>query len=197
MIFLHTFTVILTIFFGFMVAFSKNPMNSIIFLIGIFFNSFVILFYFSIEFLGLIFILIYVGAIAILFLFVIMMLNLKSAELNILNMDFVSKIFLLILFLYSIFFLIFNFLNNLFSENENFLYYNNLNVFANLDCFYNIDIIGQALFNYFAGCFLVAGLILLVALVGAILLAFDFGGVKSNQQIATQLSRTSGIVYVQ
>ena len=195
MIFLHTFTAILTVFFGFMMAFSKNPMNSIIFLIGIFFNSFIILFYFNIEFLGLLFILIYVGAIAILFLFVIMMLNLKSTEVNVLNMDFISKIFLVVLFIYFVFFITFNFFDSLYSESESFLFYKDLLAFSTLDCFYNINIIGQTLFNYFAGCFLVAGLILLIALVGAIVLAFDFAATRSTQQISSQLARSPVILW--
>lgn len=194
MILLHTFTAIITIFFGFMMAFSKNPMNSIIFLIGIFFNSFVILFYFNIEFLGLLFILIYVGAIAILFLFVIMMLNLKSTEVNILNMNFLSKIFLVVLFIYFTFFIVLTIFDSLYAESENFLFYKGLISFSSLDCFYNINIVGQTLFNYFAGCFLVAGLILLIALVGAVVLAFDFSTPKSTQQISSQLARTPVIL---
>lgn len=188
MVFLHTITIILTIIFGFMVAFSTNPMNSIIFLIGIFFNSFIILFYFSIEFLGLIFILIYVGAIAILFLFVIMMLNLKSTELNLLNMNFISKIFLTVVCIYFIFFIIFNFFESFYSENENFLVHQTLLSFNAVDNSYNLDIVGQTLFNYFAGGFLVAGLILLIALLGAIVLAFDFNAQRNLNRAETQLS---------
>lgn len=189
MIFLHTLTVILTIFFAFMVAFSSNPMNSIIFLIGIFFNSFIIMFYFNIEFLGLLFILIYVGAIAILFLFVIMMLNLKSAEINVLNIDFISKTFLVVIFIYLCFFGVFHFFDSLYADSENFLLYKELNAISNLDIFYNINSIGQTLFNYFNGCFLVAGLILLTALVGAIALSQNFRQFKGVESASSQLSR--------
>lgn len=188
MIFLHTLTATIIIFFAFMVAFSLNPMNSIIFLIGIFFNSFIILFYFNIEFLGLLFILIYVGAIAILFLFVIMMLNLKSTEVNVLNMDFISKIFLAVVFIYLFFFALFHFFDSLYTDSEAFVFYSGLNTFSTIDLFYNINSIGQTLFNYFNGCFLIAGLILLTALVGAIVLSFTFNVFKPGQKPEIQLA---------
>ena len=71
---------LLLFFSGLMVAFSTNPVESVLFLILAFFNAGAILISFNAEFLGLIFIIVYVGAIAVLFLFVIMMLNVKIHE---------------------------------------------------------------------------------------------------------------------
>jgi NADH-quinone oxidoreductase subunit J len=59
---------------------SVNPVESVLFLILSFCNAAAILFLFNAEFLGLIFMIIYVGAIAVLFLFVIMMLNIKNQK---------------------------------------------------------------------------------------------------------------------
>jgi NADH:ubiquinone oxidoreductase subunit 6 (subunit J) len=109
-------------------------------------------------------------------------------------MYFVSKIFLVVLFIYFAFFVAFTFFDSLYSDSENFLFYKGLVAFSTLDCFYNIDIVGQTLFNYFAGCFLVAGLILLISLVGAIVLAFDFAASRPTQQISSQLARTPRIL---
>ena len=61
---------------------ADNPVHSVLFLILAFFNSSVLLFTLNIEFLGIILIIIYVGAIAVLFLFVVMMLNIKIVLLN-------------------------------------------------------------------------------------------------------------------
>ncbi len=194
MIFLHTLTIILTIFFAFMVAFSMNPMNSIIFLIGIFFNSFITLFYFSVEFLGLLFILIYVGAIAILFLFVIMMLNLKSTEVNVLNIDFISKIFLAIILIYLFFFATFHFFDSLYADSESFLFVAGLNATAAIDTVNNANSVGQTLFNYFNGCFLVAGLVLLTALIGAITLSQSFSTFRLKQDAGQQIGRNGPVV---
>ena len=62
------------------VLFSPNPVHSIFFLVCVFLNVSAFFFFFNAEFLAIIFIIIYVGAIAVLFLFVVMMLNIKAIE---------------------------------------------------------------------------------------------------------------------
>lgn len=62
---------------GIGVIISKNPVHSVIFLILVFCNATGLLLLFKIELLAMMFIIIYVGAIAVLFLFVVMMLNIK------------------------------------------------------------------------------------------------------------------------
>lgn len=62
---------------GIGVIISQNPIHSVIFLILVFCNATGLLLLFKIELLAMMFIIIYVGAIAVLFLFVVMMLNLK------------------------------------------------------------------------------------------------------------------------
>ena len=62
---------------GIGVIISKNPIHSVIFLILVFCNATGLLLLFKIELLAMMFIIIYVGAIAVLFLFVVMMLNIK------------------------------------------------------------------------------------------------------------------------
>ena len=77
MVFLHSYFTLLLLLSSIFVLISKNPVHSVLFLILCFCNAAGILFIFNAEFLGLIFIIVYVGAIAILFLFVVMMLNVK------------------------------------------------------------------------------------------------------------------------
>jgi len=60
-----------------LVILSKNPINSVIFLILVFCNATGLLLLLKVELLAMMFIIIYVGAIAVLFLFVVMMLNIK------------------------------------------------------------------------------------------------------------------------
>lgn len=62
---------------GIGVIMSKNPIHSVIYLILVFCNATGLLLLFKIELLAIMFIIIYVGAIAVLFLFVVMMLNIK------------------------------------------------------------------------------------------------------------------------
>jgi NADH:ubiquinone oxidoreductase subunit 6 (subunit J) len=65
-----------------MVIASKNPIHSVVFLILVFCNATGLLLLLKIEFIAMMFLIIYVGAIAVLFLFVVMMLNIKLNELN-------------------------------------------------------------------------------------------------------------------
>jgi NADH-ubiquinone oxidoreductase chain 6 len=66
---------------GILVITAKNPVISVLFLISVFLNVAGYLVLMGVAYLGLVYIIVYVGAIAILFLFVIMMLNLRLVEL--------------------------------------------------------------------------------------------------------------------
>ena len=67
---------------GVMVICSKNPVHSVLFLILVFCNAAGLLILLDLDFFAMIFLVVYVGAIAVLFLFVVMMLNIKLAEIN-------------------------------------------------------------------------------------------------------------------
>ena len=67
---------------GIMVIQARNPVHSVLFLILVFFNSAGLLILLGLEFFAMIFLVVYVGAIAVLFLFVVMMLNIKLAEIS-------------------------------------------------------------------------------------------------------------------
>ncbi len=60
------------------VMLAKNPINSLFCLIGVFLTAILLLLSIRVEFLSMIFLIVYLGAIAILFLFVIMLLNLRN-----------------------------------------------------------------------------------------------------------------------
>lgn len=69
------------IFSSIIVITAKNPVISVLFLISVFINVAGYLVLMGVAYLGLVYLIVYVGAIAILFLFVIMMLNLRLVEL--------------------------------------------------------------------------------------------------------------------
>lgn len=192
--FLHSILCLLLILSGLMVAFSANPVESVLFLILTFFNAGAILVMFNAEFLGLIFIIVYVGAIAVLFLFVVMMLNVKVHE-NIFTKLFSKNIrnsILALFFIYLVSVILFVYLNSIFhSQNVNTEFNNSALLFDTLN---NIDILGQVLYNYYLICFLVAGLILLVALIGAIVLTLRFNRVHKSQITSRQLARTDNFL---
>jgi len=186
MLSLHFFLLLIFCFCGFFVFLSANPMHSVLFLILTFCCSACILFLFTVDFLGLVFIIIYVGAVAILFLFVVMMIDVKKSLLD-------STPFSPLFICLGIFFLaqIFFFLSRGFSFGEIKKFYFE----KNLDNLNNIDSLGQILYNYFLSCFLIAGIILLVALVGAIILTLHFNSSRKNQLISRQLSRSIKCIY--
>ena len=61
---------------------AKNPIHSVLYLILVFVGSSGLLILLKAEFLGMIFLIIYIGAISVLFLFIIMMLNIRMIELR-------------------------------------------------------------------------------------------------------------------
>jgi NADH:ubiquinone oxidoreductase subunit 6 (subunit J) len=68
----------LAVFFGLVLVFFQNPMYSILSLVGCILFSVIILFMYGIEFMSFVYLVVYIGAIAILFLFMIMMLNINT-----------------------------------------------------------------------------------------------------------------------
>ena len=73
---------VVTVAAGVMVIASRNPVQSVLFLILAFFNSAGLFVLLGAEFLAMILIIVYVGAVAVLFLFVVMMLNINFSELR-------------------------------------------------------------------------------------------------------------------
>jgi NADH:ubiquinone oxidoreductase subunit 6 (subunit J) len=72
----------LILFAATLMVVSKSPVNSVCFLILVFFLSAILFILLNVDFIGFIFLMVYVGAVAVLFLFVIMMLYLKKIEVD-------------------------------------------------------------------------------------------------------------------
>ena len=189
MYFIHFVLSQLLCWCSYFVCTCKNPIHSVLFLILVFCNAAGILFIFNAEFLGLIFIIIYVGAIAVLFLFVIMMLRIKNKEENISTVNSIFWILLFILIEYELL----QILGESF-ELSSVLLDSNFFLFLLLDNSNNIDILGQALFGYYLICFLLAGILLLIALVGCIVLTLKFNNTEETQNVNRQLSRSDNFL---
>lgn len=162
-----------------MVILTSNPVYSALFLILVFFNSGLLILLLDLEFLALIFILIYIGAIMVLVLFVIMMLDIKQTTLY-LNMSyyfFISGFFLIILaseFLY--------FISSDLTSFQTNTFYSYLNWFGLILEVSNIRNLGLYLYTYFSFYLIVAGLILLIAMLGAISLTLEDTPTQNKQQ---------------
>ena len=72
---------LISVLCGVFVIISKNPIISVLFLIGLFFNIAGYLMMLGINFIGLSYLLVYVGAVSILFLFILMLINVRISEL--------------------------------------------------------------------------------------------------------------------
>jgi len=185
---------------------SSNPVQSVIFLILSFCCAAIILFMFHVEFIGLIFIIIYVGAIAVLFLFVIMMLNVKNQDVNENtenNYEFDTVISSILVGAFSIpSFFIYKYIYYLqygSYKEKSFLIFletddNISEVPFLIDELLNIEVIGQVLFNNYMICVLLAGIILLVALVGSIVLTLKFNNSEKSQIANRQLARNENFI---
>lgn len=175
-----------------MVILSKHPVFSLLFLVGCFLFSSFLLFILECEFLGLLFIVIYVGAIAVLFLFAIMMLESKSIHLSRNIIKYVPVGFFFVLFL------LIPLLNEISSQFDSNIIINSfyLNKYQNwydlVDSITDVEVYGQVLYSYFVLHFLIAGFILLLVLVGVVYLTNNFNNEKVLEQSTfKQLSRNS------
>ena len=159
---------------------SKNPVNSVIFLIFSFFNAAGIFLIAGAEFLALIMLIVYVGAVAVLFLFVVMMLDLNFEELNkktkFIRTGIVTVSILIIEMLVLFFY---------YPEEQSFI----INQDNNTNGLTNTEIIGSKIYTEHFYHFQIAGLILLVAMIGAIVLTLRHRDNVRRQDIPLQVSR--------
>lgn len=186
---LHSFISLSLIFICILVFIVDNPVHSVLLLILAFFNAAIILFLLRVEFLAIIFIIIYVGAIAILFLFVVMMLNVK-----IFILDLTQYYLFLFLFLFTFSLQIYLFISDIFYNLVNYEgVYSHVPTFL-FDNLSNINILGQILYNYYTSCFLLSGLVLLVAMIGAISLTLSFKSDAKTEILYKQLARSENAI---
>jgi len=169
----------------------QNTFFALLFLILSFFFTAIILLIFELEFLGLIFLVIYVGAVAVLLLFVLMMLETKLK-------NFYTNIFLyfpLGSFINAIFF--FEMLYTISNSFNTNCYYNcftfnhYLNWYNILDTLTDLETYGQFLYIHCVLHVLIVGLILFLALIGIIfLLTKPMDRIFKSQTSFCQLSRS-------
>lgn len=184
-LFIFFFLSFLIIFNAIMIIININPIHSIFFLILVFVCVTVLLILLGVEFIAMLFLVVYIGAITVLFLFVVMMLNVKIIEFNEKFITYLPiGVFLGIIFLIEIFFLI---SNNLILWNIGFWesYFLNVNeILLNNYCasfnnyfdivsLINVEQVAIVLYSKFVYLFFFGGVILLVAMIGAIVLTLN------------------------
>ena len=186
--FLHLCVIYLQLLTILLIVFSRNPIHSILLLIILFFEVIFVLILFNIEFISSLLIVVYVGAIAVLFLFVVMMLQVKAEPFN-------SFYIILISFILSLFF----YFENVYFANKSNIFFNALHSSStefsfHLDSLKDIETLGQLLFNYFPVYVVIAGLLLLAALIGSIILIIDVNKSIQSNVVFRRLSRSDNFV---
>ncbi|HPF46493.1 MAG: NADH-quinone oxidoreductase subunit J [Alphaproteobacteria bacterium] len=167
-----------------MVVFSKNPVHSVLFLILAFFNAAGLFVLLGAEFVAMILVIVYVGAVAVMFLFVVMMLDINFTELRKGVQDYLP-IGLLIGFIL---------LAEIAAIAGGWSMTDGIattitSATPPASEVTNTDAIGRVLYTDYIFLFQVAGLILLVAMIGAIVLTHrNRSGVK-KQDIGKQVRR--------
>jgi len=176
---------ILIIFSVFMVIHSTNPIHSVLFLILVFCNSAGVVLMLKAEFLAMVFVVVYVGAIAVLFLFVVMMLNIKTVELTYSVLSYLplgGLIAVLIALQLSI--VIYQNFPVVLGNYVYLIWVDFLNSFS------NIEVLGNLIYTYYFDLFLLCGMILLVAMIGAIVLTLSHRTGVKRQNIFEQVVRS-------
>jgi NADH-quinone oxidoreductase subunit J len=184
-IFFYIFSTIAVIS-AIMVTVSKNTVHSVFFLILDFISISCLFIMIGAEFLGMIMLIVYVGAVAVLFLFVVMMLNVAQQK----NQWFVSKdnsshipvgLIISTLIFFELIIVVggWKYKPDLFSSNSLIYSYEISNTHS----------LGQVLYTDYIHVFQISGMILLIAMIGAIVLTFRKREGVKKQSYIKQISR--------
>ena len=165
---------------AFMVIAARNPVHSVLYLILTFFNAAALFLMTGAEFLSMILLVVYVGAVAVLFLFVVMMLDVDFVELKDGTLKYwpfamlVGIVFAAEIVMASVF--------GVNSRPDAF------DAAPGADT--NAEAIGQVMYTEYLLLFQLAGIVLLVAMIGAIVLTLRQREGVRRQSIAAQTSRS-------
>ena len=167
-----------------MVVFARNPVHSVLFLILAFFNAAGLFVLMGAEFLAMILVVVYVGAVAVLFLFVVMMLDVNFVRLRegfmrylplgaLIGLAFLAELVLIVI-AWTI------------SPKASTVA---IAPTPSLTQLSNTEALGQILYTQYFYLFQAAGFVLLVAMIGAIVLTLRQRAGTRRQSITTQISR--------
>ncbi len=185
-IFFYVFSIIAVIS-AIMVTVSKNTVHSVFFLILDFISISCLFIMIGAEFLGMIMLIVYVGAVAVLFLFVVMMLNVAQQKNQWFNSESTSSSHIPVGLIIStiIFFELIIVVGGWKYKPE----LSNLNTSQIPNEISNTHSLGQVLYTDFIHIFQISGMILLIAMIGAIVLTFRRREGLKTQSYLKQISR--------
>ena len=185
-IFFYVFSIIAVIS-AIMVTVSKNTVHSVFFLILDFISISCLFIMIGAEFLGMIMLIVYVGAVAVLFLFVVMMLNVAQQKNQWFNSEATSSSHIPVGLIIStiIFFELIIVVGGWKYKPE----LSNPNITRSSNEISNTHSLGQVLYTDYIHIFQISGMILLIAMIGAIVLTFRRREGLKTQSYLKQISR--------
>lgn len=170
---------------GFMVISARNPVHSVLYLILAFFNAAALFVLLGAEFVAMILLIVYVGAVAVLFLFVVMMLDIDLVEmregmLQYLPVGATIGIILLIELIVVLG-------GWVFAPDVGSMLAAPIPAAGDIS---NTEALGQILYTKYVYLFQAAGIVLLIAMIGAIVLTLHHKPQVKRQSIADQVARS-------
>ncbi len=168
-----------------MVVSARNPVHSVLFLILTFFTTAGLFVLVGAEYLAMLLIVVYVGAVAVLFLFVVMMLDIDFVELKQGFMRYLPVGGLVALALFGTFFLVTS--ARIEAKIDKAVL---ASPTPSLDIANNAEAIGKILYTDYILFFQLAGLVLFVAMIGAIVLTLHHRQNVKRQSVSEQTART-------
>ena len=173
------FFAIFLIFSSLSVIFSKNPVNSVLFLVLAFLNSTFLFILIGAEFVGIILAIVYIGAVAILFLFVVMMLDIELIDIVFSVKKYIplAILFALVIISEIIYLTVVKVVKG--------------DILLEPSSVNNTEAIGDVLYTKFFIDFQLSGIVLLLAMIGAIVLTHIYKPSIKRQNISHQNSVTA------
>ncbi|MBT3466707.1 MAG: NADH-quinone oxidoreductase subunit J [Ascidiaceihabitans sp.] len=167
---------------GFFTVVSRNPVHSVLWLILSFLSAAGLFVLLGAEFVAMLLIIVYVGAVAVLFLFVVMMLDIDFAELKAEMAKYMPLALLIALIILMQFVMAFG------AWESNAAAESMLAQVTPTDR-HNTEALGMILYDQYFLLFQLSGLILLVAMIGAIVLTLRHRADVKRQDVVTQMMR--------
>lgn len=166
---------------------AKNPVHSVLFLILAFFNAAGLFVLLGAEFLAMILVVVYVGAVAVLFMFVVMMLDINFVELRQGFLQYLPVGALVgLILLVELATLVGGWVIGPEAAKGG------AHPMPSLDVTTNTHALGQLIYTHYIYLFQAAGMVLLVAMIGAIVLTHRHREAVKKQNIGRQLDRNPG-----
>ena len=176
----------MAVFSAIMVTISRNTIYSVFFLILVFVSISILFIMIGAEFLGMIMLIVYVGAVAVLFLFVVMMLNVteqpikyskKKGIINYISVGFIVGIIIFFELLIAL---------GGWKYRDTYVPLSSINPYSDIS---NTHALGNVLYTDYIHLFQISGMILLVAMIGAITLTFNRRENVKRQDYFQQIQR--------